>query len=75
MEMTLSIHDGKVEGRTVLEDGVTANFRGRVSADGTLKAHKGKIAGTITADTAEVIMQTQNSQCPANSRKGCSEHD
>ena len=62
--MTLSIHDGMVEGRTVLEDGVTANFRGRVWADGTLKAHLGKITGTFSADAAEVTMQTQNPQCP-----------
>ena len=64
MEMTLSIHDGKVEGRTVRENGVTANFRGGVSADGTLKAHLGKITGTMTADTAEVVFHTQNEQCP-----------
>ena len=64
VEMTLSINDGKVQGRTVRADGSTGNLAGRFTADGAFKGAHGKLEGTFSADTASVIHHTPNPRCP-----------
>lgn len=63
-EMTLSIHDGEVKGQSVRPNGGTANFGGKVTADGALKDANGNLEGTFSADRADIVFHTKNEQCP-----------
>jgi len=64
-EMTLNIENGVVMGQVEFSGGITTHFRGRVTPEGVLKGARGRVEGTFSGDTAQILTHPKDVVCPA----------